>query len=130
MGAGQRLQRASTTASPSHHHAKPASLAPGGGGGGALSGGPAGLAAAASGGSGGSSYGKKNRRRWMEDDADDALGAGDDFIPVGRSTQEAPVNTGHIVRMRRGEAWGKFLAYEGCCQVGSADLRLELALRF
>lgn len=57
---------------------------------------------------------KKTRRRWLEGE-DDSLGGGDDFIPVGRLDQVA--NTGHIVRMRRGEAWSKFLAYEGCCQV-------------
>jgi hypothetical protein len=57
---------------------------------------------------------KKTRRRWLEGE-DDSLGGGDDFIPVGRQDQVA--NTGHIVRMRRGEAWSKFLAYEGCCQV-------------
>ena len=67
------------------------------------------------------------RRRWMEDGHDDAPvsvdgdggggGGGDDLIPAARMDMAGVGNTGHIVRMRRGEAWSKFLAYEGCCQV-------------
>lgn len=72
------------------------------------------------------------RRRWMEGGQDDAPmsgdGAGgdggggggdggDDLIPAARMDMPGIGNTGHIVRMRRGEAWSKFLAYEGCCQV-------------
>jgi len=112
MGAGQRLQRAST-----HNSGRPA-------GGFMPPGSPqaaAGAAAAAAGGGGpgatAAANSKKTRRRWLED-GDDSLGGGDDFIPVGRQDQIV-ANTGHIVRMRRGEAWSKFLAYEGCCQVRS-----------
>lgn len=115
MGAGQRLQRASTHG-PLHAGGRaPSGLAP-------LS--PAGSAAAGSGMEGlspssaaaAAMASKKTRRRWLEEEGD-SLGGGDDFIPVGRQDQVV-ANTGHIVRMRRGEAWSKFLAYEGCCQVG------------
>lgn len=102
MGAGQRLQRPSTHASgraPSGPLSPAAASA---------------AAAAAAGGAAAAIASKKTRRRWLEDE-NDSLGGGDDFIPVGRQDQAA--NTGHIVRMRRGEAWSKFLAYEGCCQV-------------
>lgn len=61
----------------------------------------------------------KGRRRWMDNGEDDAsadVGDVTDLIPAGRPET---TNTGHIVRMRRGEAWSKFLAYEGCCQVGA-----------
>lgn len=62
---------------------------------------------------------KKGRRRWLEGAHDDAAADfGDiDLIPANRPDN---TNTGHIVRMRRGEAWSKFLAYEGCCQVNFA----------
>ncbi|WIA31955.1 hypothetical protein OEZ86_002812 [Tetradesmus obliquus] len=61
---------------------------------------------------------RKGRRRWMEGSQDDSqadadAGVGSDLIPASRGEG----NTGHIVRMKRGEAWSKFLAYEGCCQV-------------
>lgn len=59
---------------------------------------------------------RKGRRRWLEGSLDDShtdVDAATDFIPASRPDG----NTGHIVRMRRGEAWSKFLAYEGCCQV-------------
>jgi hypothetical protein len=64
---------------------------------------------------------KKTRRRWLEEEGDSFGGGGDDFIPVGRQ-QDQQANTGHIVRMRRGEAWSKFLAYEGSCQVSGSLL--------
>lgn len=58
---------------------------------------------------------RKGRRRWLQDD-DNATytDTGDvtDLIPAERLE-----TSGHIVRVRRSEAWGKFLAYEGCCQV-------------
>lgn len=70
---------------------------------------------------------RKFRRRWDDSagggsgngggggggpERDEGAGAGDGGPPGGRSA-----NTGHIVRMRRSEAWAKFLAYEGSCQV-------------
>jgi hypothetical protein len=63
---------------------------------------------------------RKGRRRWLEGSQDDShadadAGAGSDLIPASRGE----CNTGHIVRMKRAEAWSKFLAYEGCCQVRS-----------
>eukprot|EP00775_Hariotina_reticulata_P004797 gene4797-5047_t len=58
---------------------------------------------------------QKHRRRWADDTDDARRGSDDpDLIPAVRPDVS---NTGHMVRMRRGEAWGKFLAYEGCCQV-------------
>ncbi|KAF8071059.1 SPBC16D10.01c [Scenedesmus sp. PABB004] len=69
------------------------------------------------------SGGKKGRRRWAEgSQADDShpgglADGGPDLIPAARGGPDLGGNTGHIVRMRRGEAWSKFLAYEGCCQV-------------
>eukprot|EP00879_Flechtneria_rotunda_P028951 GHRR01031193.1.p1 GENE.GHRR01031193.1~~GHRR01031193.1.p1 ORF type:complete len:149 (+),score=60.26 GHRR01031193.1:311-757(+) len=60
---------------------------------------------------------KKVRRRWIDGSRDGFYIDADvasDLIPAGRPDIG---NTGHIVRMRRGEAWSKFLAYEGCCQV-------------
>jgi hypothetical protein len=61
---------------------------------------------------------RKGRRRWLEGSQDDShadadAGAGSDLIAASRGEG----NTGHIVRMKRAEAWSKFLAYEGCCQV-------------
>lgn len=56
---------------------------------------------------------RHGRRRW------DAGGSGDGSPGSphpGGGGNGAP--TGHIIRMKRSEAWGKFLAYEGCCQVG------------
>jgi hypothetical protein len=64
---------------------------------------------------------RKGRRRWLEGSQDDSqadadAGVGSDLIPANRGEG----NTGHIVRMKRAEAWSKFLAYEGCCQVRSS----------
>lgn len=70
---------------------------------------------------------RKGRRRWMEGSQDDSqadadAGVGSDLIPASRGEG----NTGHIVRMKRAEAWSKFLAYEGCCQVSSSRHLLNL----
>lgn len=97
-GAGQRLQRQSTSSKASAPPGAPGLL---------------------------SASGKKGRRRWGEDGQGDDASAPPDLLPAGRpqgGEQQLPQhaggpNTGHIVRMRRGEAWSKFLAYEGCCQV-------------
>jgi hypothetical protein len=112
MGAGQRLQRPSTHASgraPSGPLSPAAASA---------------AAAAAAGGAAAALASKKTRRRWLEEE-NDSISGGDDFIPVGRQDQAA--NTGHIVRMRRGEAWSKFLAYEGCCQVGGCGIHTHVS---
>lgn len=60
---------------------------------------------------------KKGRRRWMDNGDDDAAADVGDVADLISARRPDTTNTGHIVRMRRGEAWSKFLAYEGCCQV-------------
>jgi hypothetical protein len=86
----------------------------------------AGLAAAGALGAAGddAAMARKFRRRWDEsagggggsarDREEDVRGGGADGGPP---QARGAANTGHIVRMRRSEAWGKFLAYEGSCQV-------------
>jgi hypothetical protein len=66
---------------------------------------------------------RKYRRRWDDTTGgtnsarDENMRDGDTAVGAGPGR---PVNTGHTVRMKRGEAWGKFLAYEGSCQVGES----------
>lgn len=57
---------------------------------------------------------KKYRRRWTDASMTQDTAGG--CIASGKY----PANTGHMVRMKRSEAWSKFLAYEGCCQVWHA----------
>jgi hypothetical protein len=101
LGAGQSLHRQSTGKA-----GTPTAPPP-----------PAGLAAAEPA-SEAASIKQKQRRRWADDNDDARRGTDDpELIPAVRPDAS---NTGHMVRMRRGEAWGKFLAYEGCCQVCTA----------
>jgi hypothetical protein len=60
---------------------------------------------------------RHGRRRWDTGGSPGGPGSGSPGSPhPGGGGGGAP--TGHIIRMKRSEAWGKFLAYEGCCQVG------------
>lgn len=103
-GANARLQRGSSAVP--HSPSGLASLTSGG----YPPGDEAAMAAAAA---------RKFRRRW-----DDSAGGGsqrEEDVKGGGGGDGGPpqrgANTGHLVRMRRSEAWGKFLAYEGSCQV-------------